>query len=188
MIVYPSTSSSAPLLNLGLPAISFHGPNEQLQVHATANGQSVAQFIVHGSRSAYTVARLHGQHLQPELVCQATRSSSGSGTTTMIIHGQEVKLVPGYELELRLPNMKLKFVTRDHGDIELRDSGSVVVARGITEMTKLDVFQQMDEVALDILLSAWVAVLFKKQQDKKDGNHMAAGLEILANVLGGGGL
>jgi hypothetical protein len=122
MIIYSSTSALIGVTSLGLSTLTFHGPNNQYQVHAlTVDSQDVAQFVVPGNRSSYTVACLYGPDVQPEMICEVSRSSSGSGTTKMLVHGQEVKLVSSYELELRLPNAKLKFVTCDHGKIELRE-------------------------------------------------------------------
>jgi hypothetical protein len=113
--------------------------------------------------------------------------SSLSGTTTMHVHGREVKVKQSWEgmqngKDIKAPNGTMHWRRGSGGFQELRD-GREVVARGKLggglggKEPYLEMFLSADDFTMDLIISSWVAILLSQ---KSEGEQ----LEVLGEVVG----
>ena len=162
--------------------IIFFGPDKTSHITAVnASGVEVASFFVDShSRSSFTIVR-QVPNAAPVPICTAEKSSLSS-TTTMNVHGQEVKF-DYYHLQMPMG----KFTWRSDGlsgdKKNLLDPDKQVVAHADLKEMKLSVLVRADEIHLDCLLAGWVAFI----RAKNAGAKIAMGLKIIGALAGGGG-
>ncbi|KAK4901345.1 hypothetical protein LTR27_001903 [Elasticomyces elasticus] len=185
-----SSSRGAPVSH---PVITFHGPDKLSQIHAVdgSSGCEVARFALQGTKgSSWSIYRIPHDHnnAQPSLICSAEKSMFGD--LKLFVHGQEEIRVKGTTDD----NLKevfaiktasfgtLKWRSSNSGNMELKDSGRMVVARGSMRDSKLDVYVHAQTLIMDIWLSSWVAAM-KAKKASDDEAEVAS--EIIQAVAGG---
>ena len=167
------------------PCLQFYGPDAQKNFTAIdMNGQLLAQFSV-----ANNMIWRMSQNAQQ--ICTFKRSSL-SGTTTLQLHGQEIKVKQSWEgmrygKDIKTSTGTWKWRPGDNSCEELTDGRGVLVARGklpgtLSKKTyPLEVFVSGDVFTLDLILATWVAVLDCQDAEGKEGEAIA---EVVGAVLG----
>ncbi|KAK3650903.1 hypothetical protein LTR56_005954 [Elasticomyces elasticus] len=193
MIMKWPVEVSPPSTPLSHPVIAFHGPDKLSQIHAVdgSSGCEVARFALQGTKgSSWSIYRIPHDHnsAQPSLICNAEKSMFGD--LKLLVHGQEEIRVKGTTDD----NLKevfaiktasfgtLKWRSSSSGNMELKDSGRVVVARGSMRDSKLEVYVHAQALIMDIWLSSWVAAM-KAKKASDDEAEVAS--EIIQAVAGG---
>jgi hypothetical protein len=167
------------------PCLQFHGPDGQNKFTAIdPNGQLLAQFSV-----ANNMIWRMSQNAQQ--ICTFKRSSL-SGTTTLQLHGQEIKVKQSWEgmrygKDIKTSMGTWKWRPGDGSCEELTDGHGVLLARGklpgtLSKKTyPLEVFISGDVFTLDLILATWVAMLDCQDGEGKEGEAIA---EVVGAVLG----
>lgn len=188
----PSSSEVQPLVP---PSITFYALDDGSHVKAVDGlGVEVAQFIVEGSRTTFSISRLVSSNTAPMLICSSHRSSL-TGNTTMKVHGQEVRLKVGFDCYnqtvhgAHLPAMgKLRWKEDLNGkDIKLIDERKQILAKANLKEKNMEVFVPGDEMMLDYLLAGWVALVKAKHAEGESVELIQAGVDAVSALAGGGG-
>lgn len=159
------------------PCLTFYGPDSQN--HFTAvdpTGQQLAQFAVANS----VIWRL-SQNAQQ--ICTFKRSSL-SGTLTLQLHGQEIKIKQSWEgmrygKDVKTQTGTWKWRPGSGSFEELTDSRGVLLARGklpgtLSKKTyPVEVFVPGDEFTLDLILASWVGMLDCQDAEGKETEAVA---------------
>lgn len=171
------------------PCLTFHGPDSNTHFFALSpNGQQLAQFSI----TKNAIWRILAPHMPPQQICTLHRSSL-SGTTTLEIHGQQIKVRQSWEglsygKDVKTAAGTMKWRPGSGGTEEFRDAQGILLARGKLPGTlskkvyPLEVFVPGDEFLLDLILACWVAILDCQKAEGKDAE--AAG-EIVNALVGG---
>ena len=171
------------------PCLTFHGPDSNEQFFALGpNGQQLAHFSV----TKKAIARIWAPHIPPQEFCTFHRSSL-SGTTTLQLHGQEIKVRQSWEglsygRDVKTAAGTMKWRPGSSGTEEFRDAQGILLARGklpgtlTKKVYPLEVFVPGDEFLLDLILACWVAILNCQKAEGKDAE--AAG-DIVSSLIGG---
>lgn len=164
------------------PCLTFHGPDSKNHFTAIGtNGQPVAHFAVANN----TIWRNSQQ-------ISTIKLSSLSGTTTLRLHGHEIKMKQSWEGMRYGKDIKTQFGTwkwraGSGGFEELTDARGTLLARGKLPGTlskkvyPLEVFVPGDEFTLDLIFSSWVGML--DCQDA-EGEQTEAFAEIVGAIAG----
>jgi hypothetical protein len=193
-LILPSSSSQS-AAPLGLPTVTFHGPDPNSQITATnPSGQQIAHFTLHGTdKNNFSLTRSLGSGQPPTQICQAERHSL-SGNVILLIHNLELKLKYQDGESWKLPSTPFgdliwRKKALSGGIVELRDGRKAILARGSIQEAKLEVFVNGDEVLLDICMATFVAMVRRKQRAGKESQGVASALDLVGTIagLGGGG-
>jgi len=168
------------------PCLQFYGPDAQNRFTAVdPRGQLLAQFSVANNM----IWRMSHNAQQ---IC-TFRHSSLSGTTTLRLHGLEIKVKQSWEglrygKDVKTSTGTWKWRPGSGSCEELTDERGILLARGKLPGTlskksyPLDVFVSADAFTLDLIFATWVAMLDCHDAEEKEAE--AAG-EVLNAVLGG---
>jgi hypothetical protein len=171
------------------PCLTFHGPDSNNQFFALGlNGQQLAHFSV----TKDTIWRTLAPHMPPQQMCTFHRSSL-SGTTTLQIHGQQIKVRQSWEglsygRDVKTAAGTMKWRPGSGGTEEFKDAQGVLLARGKLPGTlskkihPLEVFVPGDEFLLDLILACWVAILDCQKAETKEAE--SAG-DVVSALIGG---
>ena len=168
-----------------IPCLRFCGPDSQN--HFTAidpNGNLLAQFAIANS----SIWRLSQT---PQQICTFKRSSL-SGTLTLQLYGQEIKVKQSWEgmrygKDVKTPTGTWKWRPGSGSCEELTDARGVLLARGklpgtLSKKTyPLEVFVPGDAFILDLILATWVGMLDCQDAEGKEGEAIA---EAVGAILG----
>jgi hypothetical protein len=175
------SSSETPL------CLTFNGPDSSNHFRALSpNGQLLAHFAV----SKDSIWRISSQ--SPQQICTSSRSSL-SGTTTLNIHGQQIKMKQSWEgmqygKDVKTAGGTLKWRPGSGGTEEFRDAQGILLARGkmpgmlSKRVYPLEVFVPGDEFLLDFILACWVAIL---DCQKAEGEEVEGVAEVVNALVGG---
>lgn len=159
------------------PVVKFHGPEPGNRFRAVGptNDELACFCFVNG-----TIFRLPDTQ-QP--ICTMKRSSL-SGTSTLQIHGQEVKIKQSWEgmqygKDIQSPVGKFKWRPGCGGFEELRDFEGSLVARGKLKgmlgrkNSPLEVYIYVDTFLLDLIFASWTVMLDLKGDEAKETEAVA---------------
>ena len=167
------------------PCLHFYGPDARNNFTAVAsNGQLLAQFSV-----ANNMIWRMSQNAQQ--IC-TFKLSSLSGTTTLRLHGQEIKVKQSWEgmrygKDIKTSAGTWKWRPGSGSCEELTDGRGTLLARGKLPGTlskksyPLEVFVSGDVFMLDLIFATWVAMLDCHDAEGKEGGAIA---EVVGAVLG----
>jgi hypothetical protein len=167
------------------PCIHFYGPDAQHNFTAIdPSGRLLAQFSV-ANNMIWRISQ------NAQQICAFKRSSL-SGTTTLQLHGQEIKVKQSWEgmrygKDIKISTGTWKWRPGSGSCEELKDGGGVLLARGKLPGTlskkiyPLEVFVSGDVFTLDLILASWVAMLDCQDAEGKEGKAIA---EVVGAVLG----
>jgi hypothetical protein len=116
-----------------------------------------------------------------------------SGTTTLNIHGQQIKMKQSWEgmqygKDVKTAGGTLKWRPGSGGTEEFRDAQGILLARGkmpgmlSKRVYPLGVFVPGDEFLLDLILACWVAIL---DCQKAEGEEVEGVAEVVNALVGG---
>jgi hypothetical protein len=167
------------------PCLRFYGPDAQNNFEAIdLNGQLLAQFSV-ANNMIWRMSQ------NPQQICTFKRSSL-SGTTTLQLHRQEIKVKQSWEgmrygKDIKTSTGTWKWRPGDGSCEELTDGRGVLLARGklpgtLSKKTySLEVFISGDVSMLDLIFATWVAMLDCQDTEEKEGEAIAG---VVGAVLG----
>jgi hypothetical protein len=170
------------------PCLTFHGPDSNNDFFAVnPNGQQLAHFSV----TKDTIWRTSVPHMPPQQMCTFHRSSL-SGTTTLQIHGQQIKMKQSWEgmqygKDVKTAAGTLKWRPGSGGTEEFRDAQGILLSRGKMPGTlskkiyPLEVFVLGDEFLLDLILACWVGMLDCRKAEGKEAEGVA---EVVNALIG----
>jgi hypothetical protein len=170
------------------PCLTFHGPDSNKHFFALSpNGQQLAHFSV----TKDAIWRTLAPHMPPQQMCTFHQSSL-SGTTTLQIHDQQIKMKQSWEgmqygKDVKTAAGTLKWRPGSGGTEEFRDAQGVLLARGKMPGTlsekiyPLEVFVPGNEFVLDLILACWVGMLDCRKAEGKE----AEGVAEVVNALVG---
>jgi hypothetical protein len=171
------------------PCLTFHGPDSNNHFLALSpSGQQLARFSV----TKDAIWRTLAPHMPPQQMCVFQRSSL-SGTTTLQIHGQQIKMKQSWEgmqygKDVNTAAGTMKWRPGSGGSEEFRDAQGVLLARGKMPGTlskriyPLEVFVAGDEFLLDLVLAYWVGMLDCQKAEGKEAESVA---EVVNALVGG---
>jgi hypothetical protein len=169
------------------PHLTFNGPDSSNHFRALSPKN---QLLAHFAVSKDSIWRISSQ--PPQQICTFSRSSL-SGTTTLNIHGQQIKMKQSWEgmqygKDVKTAAGTLKWRPGSGGTEEFRDAQGVILARGkmpgmlSKRVYPLEVFVPGDEVLLDLILACWVAIL---DCQKAEGKEVEGVAEVVGALVGG---
>jgi hypothetical protein len=165
--------------------------------------QHSAQFTLYGPISGYRFIALDANRREiasftltggnlsrgAQHIC-SFKHSSLSGSTTMDVHGQKVKVEQSWEgmqygKNVKSPHGTLKWRAGSGGLQELRD-GQDVIARGkLPGLSRsepyLEIFIAADEFTMDMIISSWITML---DCQKSEGEQLGALAEVVGAIAG----
>lgn len=171
------------------PCLTFHGPDDNKQFFARgSNGQQLAHFII----TKDAISRVWSPVMPPQQICTLHRSSL-SGSTTLQLHGQQIKVKQSWEglshgHDVKTAAGTMKWRPGSSGTEEFKDAQGIVLARGKMpgslsgKVYPLEVFVPGDEFLLDLILACWVAIL---NCQKAEGKEAEAAGEVVNALVGG---